>query len=133
MTPASAPAQPIAARRLYLVNLALLATHQVDAAYWHEWDVFGVPGGLPFFLVFTLGAVALLAVGLVRIAEGARTARTWALLCAGVGLFTVALHTVFLVIDREAFWEPASLAVLAGILVTSVGQLLRLPRAARGG
>ena len=48
---------------LYVLNLSLLATHQVDAAYWHEWDVFGVPGGLPFFLVFNLAAVAFLAVG----------------------------------------------------------------------
>ena len=77
-----------------------------------------------------LGAVALLAVGLVRIAEGARASRAWSLLCAGVGLFTVALHALFLVLDREAFWAPASLAVLAGILVTSIGQLLRLPPAA---
>ena len=125
----TASVAPVAVRRLYLANLALLATHQVDAAYWHEWDVFGVPGGLPVFLVFNLGAVALLAVGLVRIAEGARTSRAWSLLCAGVGLFTVALHALFLFLDREAFWAPASLAVLAGILATSIGQLLRLPPA----
>ncbi|MFN9811237.1 MAG: DUF6713 family protein, partial [Deltaproteobacteria bacterium] len=46
-----------ATTRLYLLQLALLATHQVDAAYWHEWDVFGVPGGLTFFLVFNLAAM----------------------------------------------------------------------------
>ena len=45
--------------RLYVANLALLATHQADAAYWREWDVFGVPGGLPFFLLFTVGVVAM--------------------------------------------------------------------------
>lgn len=56
---------------LYVANLSLLATHQADAAYWHEWDVFGVPGGLPFFLLFTVTAVALLGTGLVRVAEGA--------------------------------------------------------------
>jgi hypothetical protein len=55
---------------LYVANLALLATHQADAAYWHEWDVLGVPGGLPFFLLFTVAAVALLGTGLVRVAEG---------------------------------------------------------------
>lgn len=54
-----------AAAQLYVGNLALLTTHQADAAYWHEWDVFGVPGGLPLFLVFNLGAVAPGSLGLL--------------------------------------------------------------------
>ena len=28
----------------YVLQLALLATHQADAAYQHEWRVLGVPG-----------------------------------------------------------------------------------------
>jgi hypothetical protein len=114
---------------LYVANLALLTTHQADAAYWHEWDVFGVPGGISFFLAFNLGAVALVAAGLVRVAQGAGSARRSAVICAGVGLFTVALHAVFLWLDRTAFWTPSSLGVLLGVLVLSIAQLLRLPGA----
>jgi hypothetical protein len=77
------------------------------------------------FLAFNLGAVALLAVGLVRVAEGARSARRYALLCAGVGLLTVALHAVFLMVDRTAFWTPWSIGILVGILATSIAQLVR--------
>jgi hypothetical protein len=117
------------ATRLYVANLALLTTHQADAAYWHEWDVFGVPGGISFFLAFNLGAVALVAAGLVRVAQGAGSARRSAVICAGVGLFTVALHAVFLWLDRTAFWTPSSLGVLLGVLVLSIAQLLRLPGA----
>jgi len=113
--------------RLYVANLALLATHQADAAYWHEWDVFGVPGGLPFFLLFNVAAVALLGVGLVRVAEGAPSARGFAILCALVGLFTCALHGVFLRLDRTAFWTPESIALFVAIAATSIAQLLRLP------
>ena len=54
------------ATQLYVGNIALLTTHQADAAYWHEWDVFGVPGGISFFLAFNFGAVALVAAGLDR-------------------------------------------------------------------
>ncbi len=115
--------------RLYVGQLALLTTHQADAAYWHEWDVFGVPGGLPMFLAFNVGAVALLAAGLARIAAGAPSARRAAILCAAVGLFTVGLHTVFLGLDRTAFWTPSSLAILLAILAASIAQLARLPAA----
>jgi hypothetical protein len=112
---------------IYVANLALLATHQADAAYWHEWDVFGVPGGLPFFLLFNVVAVAVLAVGLVRVAEASSSARGFAIVCAGVGLFTCALHAAFLGLDRTAFWTPESLGLLIAVLLTSIGQLLRLP------
>ncbi len=117
------------AGRLYVGNLALLATHQADAAYWQEWDVFGLPGGLVFFLLFNVGAVALLAFGLVRVAEGAPSARGFAVLCAAVGLLTCALHAIFLRLDRTAFWTPASLGLLSAILLASIAQLLRLPSA----
>ena len=117
------------ATRLYLANLALLTTHQADAAYWHEWDVFGVPGGISFFLAFNLGAVALVAAGLVRVAEGAPSARRAAVLCAALGLVTVALHAGFLWLDRTAFWTPSSIGVLLGVFVLSIAQLLHLPGA----
>jgi hypothetical protein len=125
----SAEARPRAASWLYAANLALLTTHQADAASWREWEVFGVPGGLPFFLLFNVVAVLVLAAGLVRVAEGAPSARGAAVLCASVGLFTVALHAVFLHLDRTAFWAPASLLVLLGVLATSVAQLFCLPAA----
>ena len=125
----SAPRDTRTAARLYVMNVALLTTHQADAAYWREWDVFGVPGGLPFFLAFNVGAVLVLAAGLVRVAEGTRSARGAAILCASVGLFTVALHALFLHVDRTAFWAPASLLVLLLILATSLAQLFSLPAA----
>ena len=107
---------------LYLLNLSLLATHQVDAAYWHEWDVFGVPGGLPFFLLFNFVAVLLLAVGLASVAAHRSEARSWSLVCAGVGLVTVAIHVVFLILDSTAFWSPMSIALFFALGITSILQ-----------
>jgi|JI9StandDraft_2_1071091.scaffolds.fasta_scaffold895326_1 hypothetical protein len=105
---------------LYVLNLALLGTHQCDAVAWREWDVFGVPGGLRFFLVFNLAAMILLGVGLASVASTGR--RAGALTCAATGLLTCGLHAVFLHRDRVAFWSPGSLAILMCILATSVTQ-----------
>ena len=55
---------------LFAVQIALLATHQVDAAFWHEWDVFGVPGGIPFFLAFHFGAMLVLLASFAAVASG---------------------------------------------------------------
>jgi hypothetical protein len=117
---------------LYLVNLALLATHQVDAAYWHEWEVFGIPGGISMFLTVNVVAVLVLAWGLGAVAAKRRGARGAAIGCAAVGLATVAIHGGFLIRDPIAFWSPPSLIVLVGILVVSGAQLVLASTIARG-
>ena len=102
------------------LNLALLATHQVDAAFWHEWEVFGVPGGIHFFLVFNILAVFALALGLVTIAKQSKGARLASRLSAGLGLVTVAIHAVFLVLDPVAFWDVLSISILVATGLNAV-------------
>jgi hypothetical protein len=113
------------------LNLALLATHQVDAAFWHEWDVFGVPGGIHFFLAFNLLAVFGLALGLVTIAKQSKGARLASRLSAGLGLVTVAIHAVFLVLDPVAFWDVLSISILVATGLNAVW-LLSVSRSAEG-
>jgi len=48
---------------VYIVTLSLLITHQIDAAYWREWEMFLVPGGVQFFDIFNLAIVPVLLVG----------------------------------------------------------------------
>ena len=36
---------------LYLANATVLITHQIDAAFWHEWELFGIPGGAPVYVL----------------------------------------------------------------------------------
>ena len=117
-----------ATTRLYVLQLALLATHQVDAAYWHEWDVFGVPGGITFFLGFNLTATILLGHGLVLVASESRHFRLAVWACAVTGIVTFALHAFFLTRDPVAFWAPASLSILGAILLTALAQLSWLAR-----
>ncbi len=31
--------------RLYVLNATLLLVHELDSAFWREWDVLGLPGG----------------------------------------------------------------------------------------
>lgn len=34
---------------IYLLNASVLITHEIDSANWHEWEIFGIPGGHPGF------------------------------------------------------------------------------------
>lgn len=39
---------------LYVVNTVLLINHEIDSAYWHEWELFNMKGGVEGFLLIHL-------------------------------------------------------------------------------
>jgi hypothetical protein len=55
--------------KVVILNLALVLTHQVDGAYWHEWEMFQLPGGIQlnnFINVLTFVALLYLFVPIVQ-------------------------------------------------------------------
>lgn len=111
---------------LYLANATVLLTHQIDAAYWHEWELFGLPGGAPLFVLTNLPTVFLVVWGAHALALG-RTAgivMSWALVASGA--IAIALHGYFLLSGYDAFRAPVSLGLLGATLVISFAQALVL-------
>lgn len=54
---------------LYLLNLTLLILHEMDSAYWKEWDLFRLPGGVGGFLLIHLPLWIAGLYGLVLVRE----------------------------------------------------------------
>lgn len=44
---------------LYLVNAVILIVHEIDSAYWKEWQMFRLPGGVTTFLLLHVPLTAL--------------------------------------------------------------------------
>ena len=117
---------------LYLANASVLLTHQIDAAYWHEWELFGLPGGAPFFVLTNVPTVFVVVWGAYALALG-RTAgivMSWALVASG--LIAFGLHGFFLMRGNAAFDAPVSLALIGATLVISVAQGVALSTHSRG-
>ena len=108
---------------LYMFNFTLIFTHEIDSAYWEEWNLFGIPGGIQVFLVlnFLLLLAALLGFG--RLLLGKRDGYVFSLLIGAGGLFAFGIHGYFLLAGRPEFRLPLSLAILAVILLVSVLQI----------
>lgn len=104
--------------RLYILTTTLLLAHQVDAAYWREWKLFGIPGGIQVFVLLNVLITFPFLVGLGRVATGARGLR-FALALALVGLATFAVHAWFALRGRREFGLPVSWAILGGTLLSS--------------
>lgn len=95
--------------RWYFVTLLAQILHQIDGAYWHEWDMFAVPGGMQGFLVFNGCAVGALLSGYRSVLLQKTTARVWAIACAVVGIATFCIHAAFAIAGRNEFVLPLSM------------------------
>lgn len=107
---------------LYLANASLLVTHEIDSAYWNEWELLHLPGGIQFFLVLNLVLVALVLFG-YRLVILRRRSGLWSSLgLASAGLLAFLIHATFLARGHPDFRLPASVAVLGLSLVLSLLQ-----------
>lgn len=111
--------------RWYTATLLSLIVHQIDAAYWHEWDMFHVPGSIQGFLLFNALAVGLLLHGYRQVILSTPLARRYALLSGGIGVLTALLHAGFAAVGNPQFGLPLSIATIAACLVSGTGLLLK--------
>jgi hypothetical protein len=107
---------------LYLLNAAFLITHEIDAAYWQEWDLFGLPGGIQLFLALNLLIVLVVLYGQQALVRGrpAGTVMSWVLVAGG--LSAAGIHSYFIFSGDLAFRLPMSVFLLAGAFAVSLLQ-----------
>lgn len=118
--------------QLYLLNATALLVHQMDAAYWHEWRLFRLPGGIALYLALNVPIAAAVLAGYGAVAAGRPSAARWGWVLVAAGAFAVAFHGAWLVFGDAAFRTPASLALLVATAVLSVLQGVVLLRGRRG-
>jgi len=110
--------------RSYLLTLSLLIFHQIDAAYWKEWEMFYLPGGIQVFLVFNIVVIPILLVGYKNLVVRTTAARIYSYLCGGLGILTFLVHLVFLYLEAQQFHLPLSIIIIALCLAFGIWQIV---------
>lgn len=105
---------------LYIFNATLLLLHEMDSAYWKEWELFRLPGGITGFLAVHIPAVFLILWGVVQVYLGTSAGRILALLLGIAGLSAFIIHDYFIRQGRREFSTPVSRLILSSNLVISV-------------
>jgi hypothetical protein len=109
---------------LYLLNSVLLINHEIDSAYWKEWELFKLPGGITGFLLLHFPLLIFVLYGLVLVSRQSPVGLVFSLiLCLG-GIFAFSIHTYFLKKGRNEFDTPISKFMLAAVLIVSVVQFI---------
>lgn len=107
---------------IYLLNAVVLIVHEIDSAYWKEWELFRLPGGVNGFLLLHFPLLTLVLYGLVLVREGSRAGLIFSVALAGGGIFAFGIHSWFIRKGREEFTSAISRLILYLTLVLSLVQ-----------
>jgi hypothetical protein len=110
--------------KFMVLNLTLLIAHQIDAAYWHEWDMFALPGGIQLFnflniLIFLVALACFVAV-IQRKASGFFCSLT----IAAMSSLVLPIHTGFALAGYKQFDLPFSIFLIGCTFLTSIAQVV---------
>ncbi|UQS92487.1 hypothetical protein M5C90_15640 [Pseudomonas chlororaphis subsp. piscium] len=111
--------------RSYFVTMLLLILHQIDAAFWREWEMFFLPGGVQGFLLFNAFAIPVLMIGYQHVLLGTSSARLYAKVCAGLGVLTFTIHVGLAISGSHQFHLPLSIAVIVFCVISSTWLLVK--------
>ncbi len=106
--------------QLYILTVTLLLAHQIDSAYWREWRLFGIPGGIQVFVLRNVVLILPFLVGLARVVKGTRGGALFALVLSAVGVATFLIHVGFALYGHPEFATPVSWLILSAALLSSL-------------
>jgi hypothetical protein len=107
---------------IYFLNAVVLINHEIDSAYWKEWELFRLPGQITGFLLLHFPLLAFVLYGLVLVREGSGAGLWCSLILAGGGIFAWSMHTWFIKRGREEFTTGISRFILWATLGLSLVQ-----------
>ena len=108
---------------IYLVNAVLLILHEMDSAYWKEWELFKLPGGITGFLIIHFPLLFFFLYGLILVHNHSFIGLIFSFILGISGLFAFVIHMIFIKKGREEFKTFISLAILSSTLILSAVQL----------
>jgi hypothetical protein len=108
---------------LYLLNSVLSIIHEIDSAFWREWELFKLTGGVTGFLLIHFPLLFFVLYGFAMVSRNDPSGLIFSLiLCAG-GILAFAIHTYFLKRGRTEFDSFISKFILTAFLIVSMVQL----------
>ena len=107
---------------LYLSNSVLLINHEIDSAYWNEWELFRLPGGITGYLLIHFPLLFFVLLGLVLVSKHSLSGLIFSIILSFSGIFAFSIHTFFLQKGYSQFDKPISKFILTTILIVSIFQ-----------
>ena len=109
---------------IVVLNITFLTGHQIDAAYWHEWEMFKLPGGIQFYNIFNLILFAISIGCLIPIVERRKVGRYASIAIASCSGIVLPIHSLFALAGFRQFNLPVSILLILGTFIISIIQMV---------
>ena len=109
---------------LYFINATLLIVHEIDSAYWKEWELFKLPGGLNGFLIFHIPIVMIVLYGLILVDRQSIAGLIVSFVLSLSGVFAFCIHRYFIRKGYQEFTAMISQVILNSTFSVSLVQLI---------
>jgi hypothetical protein len=107
---------------IYMINAVFLINHEIDSAYWKEWDLFKIKGGISTFLVLHFPLLFLVLLGNVLLFQHKFIGSIFSLVLSFAGIFAYGIHVFFIKKGNPQFNTTISLFILRSTLPLSIVQ-----------
>jgi hypothetical protein len=107
---------------LYMTNAVLLINHEIDSAYWEEWKLFRLPGGIGGFLVIHFPLLFMILYGVAQVHLLTFQGLVISSVLSMGGLFAFSIHMYFIGKGHSEFRAPVSMFILFSTLPVSLAQ-----------
>jgi hypothetical protein len=104
----------------YLFTLVFITIHEIDSAYWKEWELFKLPFGHSGFLIAHIPLLFLFLAGLFMVYEHLIAGYVIGGVLGLAGIFAFTIHQVLIKKGNEEFTVTISQAILWLTLIFSV-------------
>jgi len=86
---------------LYIINLTLLLLHEIESAYWKEWEILKLPGGITGFIIIHFPLIILLLYGLIKLHDRTMTGYYFSLITGISGVVPFLVHNVWFKVNGK--------------------------------
>ena len=106
------------------INLTLLIAHQIDAAYWHEWEMFKLPGGIQFFVFLNILMFLVVVNLFVSVIQRRKSGIKCSIALAAISSLLLPIHLGFAFSGLNQFDLPLSIILIGATFLTASAQVI---------
>jgi hypothetical protein len=109
---------------VFIINATLLILHEIESAYWKEWEILKLPGHITGFILIHIPILLLMLYGLIEIEKQSPSGNIFSLVFGIGGLLPFVVHSLLakkedrfnLVISKILIYSNAVSGILLLIL-----------------
>jgi len=110
---------------IYLLNAVILIIHEIDSAYWHEWNLFNPKdkNGINGFLIMHFPLITMILIGQILLYENMLAGHIISFILSASGIFAFFFHFYHIRKGRPEFNTLMSKILIVSTFVVSIIQM----------